>query len=76
MARALRADTFPVRLGVRHIIAPPFFALEHEAGTALLDFMSDLRWARTYFVPWIQRRLQGRSSGDDVTAKRPDLLPL
>ena len=38
--------------------------------------MSDLRWARTYFVPWIQRRLQGRSSGDDVTAKRPDLLPL
>jgi lysophospholipase L1-like esterase len=37
--------------------------------------MSDLRWARTYFLPWIQRRLQGRSSGDDVTAKRPDLLP-
>jgi lysophospholipase L1-like esterase len=37
--------------------------------------ISDLRWARTYFLPWIQRRLQGRSSGDDVTAKRPDLLP-
>lgn len=37
--------------------------------------MSDLRWARTYFLPWVQRRLQGRSSGDGVTAKRPDLLP-
>jgi len=37
--------------------------------------MSDLRWARTYLLPWIQRRLQGRSSGDEVTAKRPDLLP-
>jgi lysophospholipase L1-like esterase len=37
--------------------------------------ISDLRWARTYFLPWIQRRLQGRSSGDGVTAKRPDLLP-
>jgi lysophospholipase L1-like esterase len=36
---------------------------------------SDLRWARTYLVPWIQRRLQGRSSGDDVVAKRPDLHP-
>jgi lysophospholipase L1-like esterase len=36
---------------------------------------SDLQWARTYFLPWIQRRLQGRSSGDEVTAKRPDLLP-
>jgi lysophospholipase L1-like esterase len=34
---------------------------------------SDLEWARTYFLPWIQRRLQGRSSGDEVTAKRPDL---
>jgi lysophospholipase L1-like esterase len=37
---------------------------------------SDLEWARTYFVPWIQRRLRGRSSGDEVTAKRPDLHPL
>ena len=37
---------------------------------------SDLHWARTYLLPWIQRRLTGRSSGDHVTAKRPDLLPL
>ena len=37
--------------------------------------MSDLRWARTYFLPWVQRRLQGRSSGDEITAKRPDLQP-
>jgi lysophospholipase L1-like esterase len=36
---------------------------------------SDLEWARTYFLPWIQRRLQGRSSGDEITAKRPDLHP-
>jgi hypothetical protein len=37
---------------------------------------SDLRWARAYLVPWIQRRLRGQSSGDDVVAKRPDLHPL
>ncbi len=36
---------------------------------------SDLRWARTYFVPWVQRRLRGRSSGDEIVAKRPDLHP-
>jgi lysophospholipase L1-like esterase len=36
---------------------------------------SDLQWARAYLVPWIQRRLQRRSSGDEVTAKRPDLHP-
>jgi lysophospholipase L1-like esterase len=36
----------------------------------------DLRWARTYAAPWLQRRLRGQSSGDGMTAKRPDLLPL
>jgi lysophospholipase L1-like esterase len=37
---------------------------------------SDLQWARAYFVPWIQRRLRHRSSGDGAGAKRPDLIPL
>lgn len=36
----------------------------------------DLHWARAYAAPWIGRRLRGVSSGDDVPAKRPDLLPL
>ena len=35
----------------------------------------DLAWARDYFVPWIGRRLTGRSSGDGVQPKRPDLGP-
>ena len=30
-------------------------------------------WARTHAAPWVQRRLQGRSSGDAVDAKRPSL---
>jgi lysophospholipase L1-like esterase len=41
----------------------------------LSERRSDLQWAKEYLVPWIQRRLQGRSSGDEVTAKRPDLRP-
>jgi lysophospholipase L1-like esterase len=36
----------------------------------------DALWARTYAAPWVRRRLRGASSGDDVTAKRPELLPL
>ncbi len=36
----------------------------------------DLVWARSYFVPWVLRRLRHQSSGDNVTAKRPDPLPV
>ncbi|MEU8774807.1 SGNH/GDSL hydrolase family protein [Streptomyces sp. NPDC048606] len=36
---------------------------------------SDLRFARTHLLPWIGRRLTGRSSGDGRPAKRPELLP-
>jgi len=31
----------------------------------------NIDWAREYFVPWIGRRLTGRSSGDGVEPKRP-----
>ncbi|MFY7068608.1 SGNH/GDSL hydrolase family protein [Nocardiopsis changdeensis] len=33
----------------------------------------DLTWVRESLGPWIGRRLTGRSSGDTVTAKRPEL---
>jgi lysophospholipase L1-like esterase len=37
--------------------------------------VSDARWARQHLGPWVGRRLRGRSSGDTVSAKRPDLGP-
>jgi lysophospholipase L1-like esterase len=37
--------------------------------------VADVRFARQYLAPWIGRRLTGRSSGDGLPAKRPDLLP-
>jgi lysophospholipase L1-like esterase len=37
---------------------------------------ADARWAKQHFAPWVRRRLTGRSSGDFVTAKRPDLTPV
>ncbi|QLD10488.1 SGNH/GDSL hydrolase family protein [Microbacterium oleivorans] len=37
---------------------------------------NDLVWAREYFVPWVLRRLRHQSSGDHITAKRPEPLPV
>ncbi|MET7377444.1 SGNH/GDSL hydrolase family protein [Streptomyces sp. NPDC005526] len=36
---------------------------------------ADVRFAREHLLPWIGRRLTGRSSGDGRPAKRPELLP-
>lgn len=33
-------------------------------------------WAREYAAPWVGRRLRGRSSGDGMDPKRPELTPL
>ncbi|MFJ5548835.1 SGNH/GDSL hydrolase family protein [Streptomyces sp. NPDC093225] len=37
--------------------------------------VADVRFARQHLFPWIGRRLTGRSSGDGLPAKRPELLP-
>lgn len=34
---------------------------------------SEAAWARRHLGPWVGRRLTGRSSGDGVVAKRPEL---
>jgi lysophospholipase L1-like esterase len=36
----------------------------------------DLVWAREYLVPWVLRRLRHQSSGDHITPKRPEPLPV
>ena len=42
----------------------------------LLARGADLRWAREHLVPWVGRHLLGHSSGDLVSAKRPELAPM
>jgi lysophospholipase L1-like esterase len=37
---------------------------------------AELRWARTFVVPWMGRRLLRRSSGDGRVAKRLDMSPV
>ena len=34
---------------------------------------ADLAWARTHAAPWLQRRLTGRSSGDGLRPRLPEL---
>jgi len=36
----------------------------------------DVQWAREFLLPWLGRRLRGRSTGDGYLPKRPDLEPL
>ena len=36
----------------------------------------DARWAREYLAPWVHRRLRGRSLGDGLSGKRPQLEPV
>lgn len=37
---------------------------------------ADARWTRDHLLPWVKRRITGRSSGDNVLAKRPELTRL
>ncbi|MGH8878358.1 MAG: SGNH/GDSL hydrolase family protein [Stackebrandtia sp.] len=36
----------------------------------------DVAWTREHAVPWVQRRITGKSSGDSITPKRPQLMPV
>jgi lysophospholipase L1-like esterase len=34
--------------------------------------VGDIGWAREHLMPWVLRRIRHQSSGDNITAKRPD----
>lgn len=58
-------------LGINHGLVPdrPEERPERTWREARRD---DMVWARKYFVPWVGRRIRRRSSGDFITAKRPE----
>lgn len=61
-------------LSVPHTVAPadlgpPAFTTRRQRRTETWT------WAREHALPWIRRRVRGESSGDAVTAKRPNLTP-
>lgn len=40
------------------------------------QWAANVQWAREFLVPWVHRRLTGRSSGDTISPKRPGLAPV
>ena len=40
------------------------------------DVWGDVRWARTFLLPWVGRRLRGVSSGDALLPKRPQFVEI
>lgn len=59
-------------LGLAAVEDDPIDALDSHR----LSIAEELRWTRTFLLPWIRRRLTGRSSGEGRFAKRPELGPL
>jgi len=51
--------------------------LPHESPLGTLDRLAqEASWIARYFIPWVWRRLWGRSSGDGRVAKRPQLTEI
>jgi hypothetical protein len=73
------ADGVLAILGIDPATAPPppaTIPLEPVVSRSwAVERLDDLRWARDYGLPWVGRRLRGRSSGDGRAPKRPDLGP-
>ncbi|MGY2876710.1 lysophospholipase L1-like esterase [Marmoricola sp. URHA0025 HA25] len=62
-------------LAADHALAP--LPLPHVAEPSARERRAqNLAWARQHAVPWVHRRLTGRSSGDGVLPKRPVLAPI
>ncbi len=62
-------------LGVAHDLEPLPPTPHPELGARELR-ARNVEWARTHAGPWVHRRLTGRSSGDSVSPKRPELAPI
>ncbi|MUK02952.1 SGNH/GDSL hydrolase family protein [Vibrio cholerae] len=62
-------------LAVRHTLEP-LRPKDLPVRTWRAARAEDLVWAREYFVPWVLRRLRHQSSGDGITAKRLEAVPI
>ena len=74
VGHALMAMRVLDALGVAHELAPPLAPIPVLSRREKLA--ENARWTREFLVPWVHRRLTGRSSGDEVDPKRPALAPI
>ena len=59
-------------LGVEHAQAPVTVQPPPLLGRRQ-QWAANVQWTREFLVPWVHRRVTGRSSGDSVSPKRPGL---
>ncbi|MBZ5737874.1 SGNH/GDSL hydrolase family protein [Nocardioides mangrovi] len=62
-------------LGVPHHLEP-LPLVDAPAPTRAEQRRENLTWVREMAIPWVHRRLTGRSSGDGLDPKRPTLAPI
>ncbi len=62
-------------LGVVHDLQP-LPPTEHPVLSTRELRARNVEWARTHAAPWVHRRITGRSSGDNISPKRPELAPI
>ncbi|GGC63359.1 SGNH/GDSL hydrolase family protein [Hoyosella rhizosphaerae] len=67
MAEAV-LDTIEAEHSVHTTPLPP-----PNPSTALHEYASTLEWLGKYVAPWLGRQVRGRSSGDGIQPKRPEL---
>jgi lysophospholipase L1-like esterase len=58
-------------LGVEHTLQA--LPVASRTLTAREQRAEHIAWARTFLLPWVGRRLTGRSSGDNIAPRYPDL---
>ncbi len=66
------ADLLGFPMGPRESWTDPWTTPPRQL-PAILRRRENRRWARQYLVPWLRRRAMGRSSGDGLLPKRPEL---
>lgn len=49
---------------------------EADPMSARERWRANWHWTNEYFIPWLGRRIKGRSSSDGVQCKRPELTPV
>ena len=62
-------------LGVEHDLTAPDPVPAPEVSLAQ-RLRADAAWTREFALPWVHRRLTGRSSGDGLSPRRPTLDPV
>ncbi|WP_306368402.1 SGNH/GDSL hydrolase family protein [Nocardiopsis sp. CC223A] len=66
------ADLLGFPMGPRESWTDPWTTPPRQL-PAILRRRENRRWARQHLVPWLRRRAMGRSSGDGLLPKRPEL---